>query len=174
MSKLNQNGVQADFEQAEQVIRRAVDVFANPVVKTGIHEQTARAVTLRQDFYPLSGPRYPFRFATPKQRRYYWWRVSHGVISVPYRRTFRLLKATTIQPEQLSAHGFILAVSIDRRIAAYGPYVIADKQLPGHFNTGWPKLHRYVRDQVPGLAKQVGGEYGRIVRGYLIEGSVRR
>ncbi|KAB2863590.1 MAG: hypothetical protein F9K46_05645 [Anaerolineae bacterium] len=174
MSKLNQNGVQADFDAAEQVIQRAVDVFANPVVKTGINAQTARAVTLAKDFYPPNGPRYPFRFATAKQRRYYWWRVSHGGISVPYRRTFKLLKATTLQPEQLSARGFVLAVSIDRRIAAYGPYVIADRQLPGHFNTGWPKLHRYVRDQVPGLAKQVGGEYGRNVKGYLIEGQVRR
>ncbi|MBZ0320276.1 MAG: hypothetical protein K8L91_27945 [Anaerolineae bacterium] len=174
MSKINHNGVQADFEQAERVIQRAVEVFANPVVKTGIHEQTARAVMLAKDFYPLSGARYPFRFATAKQRRYYWWRVAQGGITVPYRRTFRLLKATTMQPEQLSARGFVLSVSIDRRIASYGPYVMADRQLPGHFNTGWPKLHRYVRDQVPGLAKQVGGEYGRNVKGYLIEGQVRR
>ncbi|MCQ3933147.1 MAG: hypothetical protein DPW16_22085 [Chloroflexi bacterium] len=174
MTKLNQHGVQADFDAAEQVIQRTVDVFAHPVVKTGINEQTARAVTLTKDFYPPNGPRYPFGFATTKQRRYYWWRVSQGGIAVPYRRTFRLLKATTIQPEQLSARGFVLAVSIDRRIAAYGPYVVADRQLPGHFNTGWPKLHRYVRDQVPGMAKQVGGAYGRTVRGYLIEGQVRR
>ncbi|GIK63865.1 MAG: hypothetical protein BroJett018_16590 [Chloroflexota bacterium] len=174
MTKINQNGVQADFDQAERVIQRTVEVFAHPVVKTGINEQTARAMRLSKDFYPPNGPRYPFRFATAKQRRYYWWRVSQGGIAVPYRRTFRLLKATTIQPEQLSARGFVLSVSIDRRIAPYGPYVIADRQLPGHFDTGWPKLHRYVRDQVPGLAKQAGAAYGRTVRGYLIEGQVRR
>lgn len=174
MSRVNQNGVQADFDEAEAVIQRTVDIFAKPVVQTGINEQAARAAQLSKDFYPSNGPRYPFKFATAKQRRYFWWRVSQGGIIVPYRRTYKLLKATTMQPEQLSARGFVLAVSIDRRIAPYGPYVIADKQLPGHFNTGWVKLHRYVRDQVPGLAKQVGGAYGRTVRGYLIEGQVRR
>lgn len=174
MTKVNQNGVQSDFDQAERVIQRAVDVLGNPTVQTGLNQHLARAVQLTKDFYPPRGPRRPFRFATAKQRRYYWWRVKQGGIVVPYRRTFTLLKATTVQPVEINARGFVLSVSMDRRIAPYGPYVIADKQLPGHHDTGWPLLYRYVRDQVPGLAKQVGAAYGRTVHGYLKSGTVPR
>jgi hypothetical protein len=171
MTKVSGNGISADFDEAEAVIRRTTDIFLSPVVRTGVFQTVSRGVDIVLDFYPAvrqAGRR--FRFATPKQLRFFWWAVSKGLIRVPYQRTRNLARATTIVPVEINASGFTLAVTVDRRIASYADHVIGRTQLPGHKDTGWPILRNKLGEALPRLARQVGTATGRTLRGYIRQG----
>jgi hypothetical protein len=172
MTKINRNGVQADLDEAQAVIERTADIFFSPVVRTGVFETVSTAIELTLDIYPPPRSARRFRFATRKQRRYFWWAVSKGLIRVPYRRTRNLARATTIVPVTVNARGFTLAVTVDRRIAPYAQHVIGRTQLPGHHDTGWPLLRNKVGEAVPAISRQVGAVTGRTVRGYIRHGRI--
>jgi len=104
---------------------RAYQAFVNGTVRRAALQE----VRARLAEYP--GPvKHPFEFATAKSRRYYFWlRKGKG----PYRRTGHLLESWTIEVQASVTDGFITAVNT----ASYAQWVIGDRQVPGHRNTGW-------------------------------------
>lgn len=168
------DSVRGDFRAVEQVLQRTQEALAKPSVVTGLSRVVAEAIQVNTDFYPPARQRVPkFRFATDKSRRWYWWQVRRGNMRVPYRRTGGLRKATTLKIVELNAKRFIVEVAVDRRQAPGAQYIIGPFQVPGHKDTGWPTLYSKITDQVPGITKRVATDYGRVLRGYIIGGSIR-
>lgn len=124
---------------------------------------------------------HPFRFATPKSRRYYFWLVRQGLVPTDGKRYIRSGRL---------ARGWKAELSIRRgefRIAIYNParagqYVygtlvksVADarrRQVAGHRITGWPLASPIVREIVDEVdaefrelyEQRIGSEFARLTK----------
>lgn len=122
-------------------------------------------------YYPP--PRKPgqkFRFGSEKSRRWFWWRVRLGHIKVPYKRNFGLLDATDVLPIDVTASGFTLAVVVDKQKAPGAEFVVGERQVPGHADTGWPKLMTEVvlaPQPVALMAQLFASEYTKKIGGVI-------
>ena len=92
----------------------------------------------------LPGPvKYPFQFATPKSRRYYF-----ANFNVPYKRTGAVRKWRIV----LKAFTGLTVEMTFENSAPYAKYVYGDAkgsfQTPGHAHTGWLNASTVLPDNV--------------------------
>lgn len=103
---------------------RAVDALVNKSIRGDV-ERKALQLFSQESFYP--GPvRIPFKFATPKSRRYYFWKFKG---KIPYQRTGGMGRAWRVE---MRNNEMVLVND-----ATGSEYVIGERQVPGHRNTGW-------------------------------------
>lgn len=164
---------------AINALKRAISLGDAPVIAQAqkrltdsINRNESAAMSyVRQHLYPPKRDgKKKFRFASEKQRRYFWYAVRKGLIHVPYQRTGRLREATRAKPVAISERGFTIAVEVDTAQAPYAEYVIGIRQLPGHGDTGWPRFSEAFGTLGAGyFAEEAGSAYTEALRGFIRE-----
>lgn len=100
-------------------------------IQLGAAEEVRNAIAV----YPEKSPDYPIRWASMRQKRWFWANVREGRIEIPYRRQYspgsqRLGPSWTVASEGSE-------VFVGTKVT-YAPYVQdADHQQPFHADTGW-------------------------------------
>jgi len=81
--------------------------------------------------YPPKRPNFPFRFVSGKQRRWFFWALRTGQITVPYQRTGKLKRGWRTETRGSSGRAFQARV-LNR--VSYAEYVQGqpEQQNPGH------------------------------------------
>jgi len=113
-----------------------------------IREENLRAMNeslaFGQDFvakYPPPPTGAHTTFVSDKQRRWFFWALSTGVITVPYKRTGTLGKSwtTDVRPSGTSLNGVL------GNVRPYGPYV-QDEEVQARIHRGrWPTVQALMR-----------------------------
>lgn len=130
-------------------------VFHRPMTEATAH---VHRVIAR---YPPSPEGRPQPFKTDKQRRYFFWALRNGKITVPYRRTGTAGRKWTTE------------VSLDGRTGRVGnnvPYgrVLYDESYEKyshyHAETGWPTIQKVARSEQSAVAGYFDRQYQRYTR----------
>jgi hypothetical protein len=74
--------------------------------------------------------RAPFEFVSLKQRRWFFWALKNGIITVPYRRTYVLQNAWRYEPQT----AFTAAAKNDTK---YARYVVGLPDQQARYHSGW-------------------------------------
>ena len=131
------DSINAFVQNSEQVL---LDV-ANEV------QQHNESTVLRvMGEYP-NNARHPFKFATEKSRRYYFWLIKQGSVTTDgsrYIRSGRLGKSWSFEVKT-NRQGVALVVATSAKMARYvggtmaisKPSLARRSQVAGHRNTGW-------------------------------------
>jgi len=108
--------------------------------------------------YPTNRAKHPFAFATPKSRRYYFYLVSTGQIRTDgygYVRNGGFARSWGHQVEQ-SGDDYTISIGSSFNAAKW---IVGDRQVPGHRNTGWKNVNPYLTQLVREIDDQVTDEY---------------
>ena len=95
--------------------------------------------------------RAPQPFKTDRQRRYFFWALAQGIISVPYQRTGRL--ANSFRVERDGAAQYRITNS-----AQYAPLVVGKGSQAGYHAGHWWIMEDEVKAETPKLAKLIAKE----------------
>lgn len=131
--------LEANVDPRSKAAQRLVEETSEDFIRAVDNQTSAAWDYIVDRFYPPPR-RGKIRWTSAKQRRWFWWARSKGLITVPYKRTFKLLRATEIIPVEISSTGFSLLVSIDEKIAPYARFVVGDRQQRFHADTGWKPI----------------------------------
>jgi hypothetical protein len=137
-------------------LRRAVDParFARAVVgiRLGVAEKVRDAIAR----YP-GPPRHPIRWASAKQKRWFFAALREGEIEAPYVRQSSLTSQRLGPSWAVAEEGRIVGTRV-----TYAPYVqSAEHQQPFHADTGWRTDRQAVAEIV------AAGAVGEIARNVL-------
>ena len=131
------------IEGLDRVIRKLDKLEANlfkPMTKATAHIQEKMA-----DYPPASGKPQPFK--TDRQRRYFFWALREGLITIPYRRTGTLGRKWTHRVERGGRRGVV------GNNTAYGPLVQSGDQQAGYHRGTW-QTDQEVADREAGQVRQ--------------------
>lgn len=95
---------------------------------------------------PQSGRPQPFR--TDKSRRYFFWALREGLISVPYRRTGRLANSYRVEKEGRARYTITNS-------APYAPLVVGKGSQARYHAGNWYVMEDEVQADAPELAKLI-------------------
>lgn len=127
----------------------SVQVLAPPMVRS-----LARLNAFMATDAPTRTQPQPFK--TAKQRRFFFWAVKHGVITVPYRRTGLLRRSWTMHIEQTASQ----VIGVLDNPTPYGPWVQAPPPQQAMYHQGnW----RTTEDAVKRLGPAIRGEFQRAI-----------
>lgn len=106
--------------------------------------------------YPPKRPQ-PQPFKTDKQRRWFFWAIKAGVITVPYRRTGQLGRSWAMRVQQTATQ----IIGILDNPTSYGPWVQAPPPQQAMYHAGnW----RTTEDAVKKIGPAVVREFQRVIQ----------
>ena len=84
-------------------------------------------------------------FVSEKQRRYFFWALKEGIITVPYRRTRTMAKAVNrrVRPITGGAQGI---VGVNQNIAPYSRFVMDDRYQSRMHRGNWTTIQETARN----------------------------
>ncbi len=146
-------------QQAALALPDAVDRFVKREVVGYVRAEVTKQ--LKREPGPVV---YPIEWASPKQRRWFWWAVGEGLIDVPYQRTQHYIRGWHVRGDYRQGLGGI-TVTNDWD---YAEFVGGARQQPFHKNTGWAQYNQVLQviaieasdrlaDGLPSVIEQAGG-----------------
>jgi hypothetical protein len=100
----------------------------------------------------------PQPFKTEKSRRYFFWALREGIITVPYRRTMNLQHRWTVKGMKGGLQQII------GNNAAYGPMVQdPNEQTAYHQKTGWRTTDEVAREETENVLREIKKEVDRLL-----------
>jgi hypothetical protein len=99
--------------------------------KEGLVQAAGFLIGMQANYPPESHRPQPFK--SEKQRRYFFWALRHGIINVPYIRTFNLARSFQMQ---ISADGMRIDTGT---LVGYAQWTHGERQALYHAVTGWRK-----------------------------------
>jgi len=106
--------------------------------------------------YPPARPQ-PQPFKTAKQRRWFFWAIKAGVITVPYRRTGQLGRSWAMRVQQTPTQ----IIGILDNPTPYGPWVQAPPPQQAMYHAGnW----RTTEDATKKLSGAIVGDFRRAIQ----------
>ena len=130
-----------------------------------IVNKALKLVHSRVPQYP-SPRREPQPFKTERQRRYFFWALHAGEITVPYRRSGQLGRSLTTEVRPLGND----IVGLIGTNTVYAPWVISDRAIDGRgpqaqYHAGrWWTLQQVVRDNVGAVIDVFRTEIRKLLR----------
>lgn len=100
----------------------------------------------------------PQPFKTAKQRRFFFWALANGIITVPYRRTGRL--ANSWSARQNSLGNWSIANS-----TSYAHWVVDRSSQSGYHAGNWWIAQDIIDAEVPQLTKDLASELSKVATG---------
>lgn len=152
--------------QGIEIVPKRLEDFDEDIPRVGAGRIYGRmfAAMNRAKKYPAisKGRRQPFR--TEKSRRFFFWALKQGLITVPYQRTgtyARAWKLTRNPSRMAKSDGYTLSARAVQRgkdyTALVGGSATGEGQATFHKDGGWPLVQAIVEEEAAKLPPEISG-----------------